>query len=267
MNTSNIHGGVQLFGILGDPIFQSRASALVNILLAERGLDQDNLMVPLHVSSRGLGATIQGLRHIRNFAGALITMPHKRPVLSYLDVLSPDAQLIGAVNIVRRMPDGRLEGDILDGQGFVTGLRQAGHSVQGKTCLLVGAGGAAAAIACALATHGCARLVIINRTERAAQDIANLVHNRWPQLPVTTQITRGERFDIAINATPLGMKSTDPLPMSSELVSSCTLVADCIIAPETTPLLALAQQHQCVVHHGAPMFAGQMGNVLKFWGL
>jgi len=92
--------------------------------------------------------------------GAFVSMPHKAAIVPLLDELTPEARLVGAVNVVRRAADGRLIGTVLDSEGFVAGLRSAGHEVAGASYLLMGAGGAAAAIAFALAAHGCASLTI-----------------------------------------------------------------------------------------------------------
>ncbi len=99
-------------------------------------------------------------------------MPHKTAIVALLDELTPEARQVGAVNVVRRAPDGRLHGTILDGEGFVAGLASARHRVDGSACLLMGAGGAAAAIAFALAAHGCRELTVANRTAAKSTALA-----------------------------------------------------------------------------------------------
>jgi shikimate 5-dehydrogenase len=126
--------------------------------------------------------------------------------------MSSEAQLVGAANVIRREADGHLVGAAFDGEGFVTGLRSAGHEVRGKTCFMVGAGGAAA-IAFALAKYGCKSLTISNRTESKAASLASRVREACPQVQVQLESISESGYDFAINATSLGMKPNDELPM------------------------------------------------------
>jgi shikimate dehydrogenase len=240
---------------------------MANTLLQEQGLFGEYVLVPLHAAAASLVNVLEGLRHLQNFAGAIITMPHKSAILPLLDELSAEARLIDAVNVIRREPDGRLVGAIFDGEGFVAGLRSAGHEVRGKTCLLVGAGGAAAAIAFALAKYGCQSLTLSNRTESKAASLASRVCEAWPHVPVQVGLNLGGRYDFAINATSLGMKPDDELPLSPEVIKTSTVIAECVTAPEMTRLLEAAQQAGRVIHTGVPMLAAQMDLMLKFMGV
>lgn len=212
-----------------------------------------------------LGVAIAGLRAMQNFAGAVVSMPHKSAIVALLDELTPEAALVGAVNVIRRELDGRLVGTMLDGEGFVGGLRAAGHEVAGKACLLVGAGGAASAVALALAAHGCASLRIVNRTEAKAAALATRVAQAFPAVPISVG-DGGEAYDLAVNATSLGMRPDDELPMSLELVERTALVAECVAAPERTRLLDLAAAKGRRTHTGVPMLTAQMDLILAFLG-
>jgi shikimate dehydrogenase len=240
---------------------------MANALLQEKGLFGEYILVPLHASASRLVKVLDGLRHLQNFAGAIVSMPHKSAVVPLLDELSPEARLVGAVNVIRREPDGGLVGATFDGEGFVAGLRSAGHDVCGKTCLLVGAGGAAAAIAVALAKHGCKSLTLSNRTEAKAASLASRVREACPHVQVQVGVNPGGGYDFAINATSLGMKPDDELPLSHEVIKTSTVIAECVIAPEMTPLLEAAQQVGRVIHTGVPMLAAQMNLMLEFMGV
>jgi shikimate 5-dehydrogenase len=159
-----ITGRTALLAIVADPVAQARAPFLVNRALAERGADA--VLVPLHVGSDGLASVVSALRSVRNFAGALFSMPHKAAIVPLLDDVTPEGRKVGACNAVRREPDGRLVGTMYDGEGFVAGLRGAGHDVRGRRVFLAGAGGAASAIAFALGKHGAAALMISNARRR-----------------------------------------------------------------------------------------------------
>src|SRR6185369_11730440 len=141
-----------------------------NAALTARGVDA--VLLPMQVPDGVLAPVIDGLRRIGNFKGAVVSMPHKVTVASLVDALTPEARQAGACNAIRRAPDGRLEGTTLDGEGFVAGLRAAGHEVRGRRVFMVGAGGAAAATAFALAKHGAGGLTIANRTRAKAEDLA-----------------------------------------------------------------------------------------------
>ncbi|MBK7975493.1 MAG: hypothetical protein IPK07_20155 [Deltaproteobacteria bacterium] len=150
-----ITGRTRLLALIADPVAQARSPAAVNRLLAERGRGGDFVMVAAKVAPERLANAVSGLRAIDSFAGAVVSMPHKETIVPLLDGLTEEATLTRVVNVFRREADGRLVGTILDGEGFVAGLRGAGHEVRGARCLLVGAGGAATAIAFRLARERC----------------------------------------------------------------------------------------------------------------
>lgn len=262
-----ISGRTRLLALIADPVLQARSPGMGNALLETRGRDGAFVVVPMQVPEGALEAVVAAVRRIGNFAGAIVSMPHKSAIVPLLDELTPEAALVGAVNVVRRAPDGRLAGTIMDGEGFVDGLRAAKHEVRGATCLLVGAGGAASAIAFALARHGCGSLAIVNRTPSRAADLAARVRAAFPATPVRLGDTPDARYDLAVNATSLGMRIRDELPMSPDLVERSALVAECVIAPEMTGLLALAAASGRAIHTGVPMLEAQMSLMLEFMGV
>ncbi len=266
MQHDNISGATRILAVIADPVAQARSPGMANTLLRERGQFGHFVLIPLHVTTGGLRNALNGLRQIRNLGGAVVSMPHKQSIVPLLDELTANARLVGSVNVVRRSADGRLLGDVLDGEGMVQGLRGAGHEVEGRACLLLGAGGAAAAIAFALGKHRCASLRIMNRTQATAAALAQRLHGAFPELDVRVGAAEEESYDIGINATPLGMQSSDPLPMSAPLVDRCALIAECVVAPELTPLLELARSRQRLVHTGIPMLSSQMELMLRFMG-
>ncbi|PPD31435.1 MAG: shikimate dehydrogenase [Methylomonas sp.] len=261
-----ITGNTKILGVIADPVSQARTPAMANALLQERGLLGSFVMLPMHVPAEGYLSFFAGLRTLNNFGGAVVSMPHKIVTARLVDELTPEARLVGAVNAVRRNSDGRLIGTMLDGEGFISGLVSAGHCVTGAHILLVGAGGAASAIAFALAKHGCASLCIQNRTPETASALLARVSHAYPQMEISTEVYSNWHYDIAINATSLGMKSDDELPIAKRLIRHCDLVAECVIAPEMTNLLQEAANQGKAIHTGVPMLAAQMNLMLAFMG-
>ncbi|HEV7732376.1 MAG TPA: shikimate dehydrogenase [Candidatus Binatia bacterium] len=260
-----ITGATKVLGLIADPVVQARSPGIANTLLAERGRFGAFALLPLQVPAGALDVVVPALRRIGNFAGAVVSMPHKSAIVPLLDDVLPDGRLVGAVNVFRRDDDGRLTGTTLDGEGFVAGLAAAGHAVRGASCVLVGAGGAGAAIAAALARHGCAALTIVNRTVGKADTLAGVVRTAFPAVRVSVG-DGGGAYDVAVNATSLGMRPGDALPMPRELVARSALVAECVMTTEITPLLELARGMGRPIQTGIPMLSAQMDLLLEFMG-
>jgi shikimate dehydrogenase len=175
-----ITGNTRLYGIVADPVSQVKTPQTMRKVFDKRGTD--GVLVPMHVAPEGLPAFVQALRGVLNFGGMIATVPHKTAMVDLCDDITPAARLVGAVNIVRRNADGSLSGDILDGQGFLAGLRQHGIEPSGMRVFLSGAGGAAKAIAFALADAGVGCLDFYNRTPAKAQDIIARLQAVYPEV-------------------------------------------------------------------------------------
>jgi shikimate dehydrogenase len=142
---AEITGRTAIWGILADPIHHVKTPQALNALMQEHNVD--GVMIPFHVGAGGLDSLVAGLRSMHNLKGFVVTVPHKTAIVDLCDEVSEQAQAIGAVNTVRREDDGRLVGEMLDGAGFVAGLRQGGVEPRERSVYLAGAGGAANAIA------------------------------------------------------------------------------------------------------------------------
>jgi shikimate dehydrogenase len=257
-----ISGRTGVLAILGDPLEQARAPALVNAALERRGIDA--VLVPLRVPRGALASVIAGLRAIESFRGAVVTMPHKTAVTSLLDDVRPEARQVGACNVLRRDGADRLVGTMLDGEGFTAALRRAGHDVRGKRVFLAGAGGAASAIAFAMVKYGAAALAIHNRTADKAQALAARVGAAYAGVDVHTSGARPDGYDVVINATSLGMRPDDALPVDPEGLRPGMLAADVVIRSEPTPFLAAAAARGSAVQPGLPMLVEQIEQLLDF---
>jgi len=260
-----IDGDTLLFATPGDPVAQVRLPQVMEVVFAELGVNA--VWVPMHVDYEGLRVVLQALRTMRNFRGITVAIPHKPTVATMLDRLSPRAQAAGAVNLVRLDPDGKLYGDIVDGAGFVRGLELCGHSVEGVTAWLVGAGGGGSAIATALAEAGARRLHVTETDAARAAGLIERLRRHYPKMAADIVTAPPVYLDYAINATPLGLRPDDPLPFEPSLLPAETVVCDIIMKPKETRLLKAAQARGMRVHHGHHMVDAQVPMYLEFFGI
>jgi shikimate dehydrogenase len=259
-------GSTRWFAVLGDPVIQVQAPEAMNRVFAEAGIDA--VMVPIHVLPADLPAVVEGLKRIRNFDGMLITIPHKFAVCELVDRISPTVALAGSANALRREADGRWLAENFDGQGFVAGLRQQGHEPQGKRVALVGAGGAGVAIAAALVEAGVQSLQISDLSLDKARALAERLDGWRAGVATCSGATvLDARIDIAINATPVGLKSRDPLPFDVAVLRAEALVADIIMKPPQTPLLQAAAKRGLAIHQGIHMMTPQIDLYCRFFGI
>ena len=260
-----ITGSTRIYGIVADPVAQVKTPQTMRKVFDRRGTD--GVLVPMHVPPAGLRDLVQALRSVKNFGGMVVTVPHKTSMVGLCDVVTPEARAVGAVNIVRRESDGTFAGDILDGKGFVEGLSQNGFKLEGLTVLLCGAGGAARAIAFALAQAGIRKLSIHNRTQAAAQQILHGVKTLYPAVETELGSEDPSGFDLVVNATSLGMRAEDPLPLDESRLVPTQVVAEIIMTPKLTGLLERAQAKGCRIQYGLPMLECQIEMMADFMGV
>jgi len=261
---TEITGRTRIWGILADPIHHVKTPQALNAMMRERGVD--GVMVPMHVSPADLAALVAGLRHMRNLHGLIVTVPHKTAMLDLCDETTAAAKQSGAVNAVR-VAGGRLSGTMLDGAGFVGGLRAEGIEPKGMRAYLAGAGGAANAIAFALAEAGVARLTLANRTRAKAQALRDRVAQAYPGLQVEVGGADPAGHDLLVNGTSLGLAAGDALPFSVEGIGPGQTVAEVIMQPAVTPLLAEAAKRGCRTHAGMPMLTSQLNLMAEYLGM
>lgn len=260
-----ISGTTRLYPILADPVLHVRAPALLNARFVELGYDA--VVVPFQVPRDRLACVFSTCRDVASIAGFLVTIPHKSAIANLCDVVTQRAHAIGAVNVVRRLEDGRMEGDMLDGSGFIRGLEAAGIQWQGKSVALAGAGGAAKAIAFEMVARGAGSLSIRNRNRQAAEELRDQLLRAFPHANVLAeggQALDGP-FDLLVNGTSLGMRKDDPLPFSEGVLRRSGVVCEVVMAPETTPLLQAALRAGVRIHRGDNMLIGQIEAMSDFF--
>lgn len=261
----HITGKTAVFLTIAHPVGHLAAPEVFARFFEERGLDA--VMLGADVAPDRLGAFVAALRHMRNLVGFCVTVPHKQAVLEHLDGLTPQAREAGAVNLVRRDPDGRLTGHQLDGEGFVRGLLDAGHHPEGRSVLLAGAGGAATGIAFALARHGVSRLRICNRTPARAEELAARIRAAVPRADVQAGGSDPAGFELLVNGTSAGLDPAAAPPFDLDRADARAIVAEVIMKPRETALLKAARARGMTVHYGEAMLDGQVGLMTDYWGL
>ncbi|KYC16322.1 shikimate dehydrogenase [Pseudomonas sp. ABFPK] len=259
-----VTGKTRVLAILADPIHHVKTPEDMNNLMTELGLDQ--IMVPFHVRPENLASVVAGLRGIESLDGFIVTVPHKSSIIELCDTLSPAAKMVGAANVVRRTNNG-LHGDILDGVGFVAGLRNAGINPEGKTAYLAGAGGAANAIAFSLAENGIKQLTIANRTRSKAELLVLRLREIFPTVDFRVGSPDASGHELVINATSMGLNENDPYPLNVESLTADQIVAEIIMQPEYTSLLKYAEKLGCKIHFGRPMLKCQIEYMAQAMGI
>jgi len=259
-----VTGETRLYVVIGDPIAQVRSTQLYNSLAAEGG--HDAVFVPLQFSAESFETAVSGLRIFKNLAGIIPTIPHKARMLDMVDEARPRAQMVGAVNSIRVEPDGRWIGEAFDGVGYVEGLKASGHDPRGKSVQLLGAGGAGASMAFALAEAGVSHLRIFDIDGDKAGKVAAGLAEHFPGLGVDLGPAEPQRVDIVANATPVGMQREDPLPIDPGLLVAGQLVTDMIMKPPVTPLLEAAAAKGCPTVRGYEALQGQASANMAFFG-
>jgi shikimate dehydrogenase len=263
----SVDGNTKLYLLVAHPSSHVRSPQAFNAFFAARGVNA--VMVPADVPPAALPAFVEAVRGWENVAAIGVTIPHKEAIAALVDELHPSAATIGAVNSIRREPDGRLVGAMFDGIGFVEGLLSQGHAVAGRSVAVVGAGGAGRAIAFAMADAGVASLRLSNRSPRRAEELVDDVRAVHPSLDVVAAPIEDAvpSAGVVCNATSLGMHAGDPLPLPVDRLAPGTLVAEAIMMPPVTPLLEAAAARGLATHQGHHMRDAQVRRCADFAGL
>jgi shikimate dehydrogenase len=255
-------GATRVVFIVGDPIAQVKSPYGVTEAMRARGAEV--IVVPAHVKPADLHAFFALTQRMPNVDGIIVTVPHKFEAARLSSHATARARSIGAANVVRRAADGTWEGDMCDGEGYVAGLRKAGCEPRGKRVLLVGAGGAGSAIAHALVDAGVASLALHDADTARREALAAKLRAYGPLVP-TVGSTDPTGFDLAINATPMGMQPGDPLPLQVDKLAATTFVGDVVTMPPVPPLIEAARARGCATMTGAGMFEAVRDRIVDFY--
>ncbi|GIM81051.1 shikimate dehydrogenase family protein [Salinispora arenicola] len=260
-----ISGTTRVYALLGDPIAQVRAPGLLHPLLARRGIDA--VFVPMQVAASDVAPVVRALRQVVNLHGVLVTVPHKAAALALADRVTARAGLAGSVNALRREPDGTWSADTFDGDGFVRGLVETGYDPRGLRVCVVGAGGAGSAIAVALLDAEVAEVRLVDTDAGRLDTLCQRLSAAYPGRVTAATEPHLADVDIAVNATPLGLRPDDPLPFPVTGLPAHAVVADIIMKPAETALLRAADERGLTAHPGEPMLNHQLDSYLAFFAL
>lgn len=250
---------------LGQPVAGNPTQYMMEKAFAAAGLDWRYLT--LEVPAEKLADAVRGLRAL-GFRGANFTIPHKVAVIPLLDSLSPAAELMGAVNCIKRDGD-KLLGENTDGKGFVQSLKPV-LDPAGKKVVIIGAGGAARAIAVELGLSGAAEIVVVNRSNPRGQDLVTLLNDRV-KVASRLEVLKGDyvvppETDVLINATSIGLGDAQArVPVDMNSLRQELVVADVIFNPPRTRLIRDAEARGCRTLDGLGMLVNQAVIGFKIW--
>jgi shikimate dehydrogenase len=255
-----------LVGVFGFPVAENPTQAMMEPAFADLGLDWRYLTV--EVRPEQLEAAVQGARAM-NWRGFNCTIPHKVAVIPFLDRLNPAAKIIGAVNCVINH-HGELVGDNTDGKGFLQSLANV-HAIRGIHAVVLGAGGAARAIAVELGLAGASKITIVNRSPDRGEALSRLVKEQTPSAADFTlwegMYQVDDAADLLVNATSVGLfpdvQASVPVLMDS--LRSGLIVSDVIPNPPLTRLLVEAARRGCIVLDGLGMLVNQGVIGIRLW--
>jgi shikimate dehydrogenase len=260
---AGLSGATRVYFIVGDPIAQVRSPAGVTAALRAAG--RDAVVVPAHVAPTDLPAFFTAATQMQNVDGVIITVPHKFSATQYCASLSDEAAFLGAVNTLRRQADGTWHGGMFDGTGFVAALGDAGCDLKAKRALLVGAGGAGSAIGHALVNAGVASLAVRDSDAARTQAlVARLSALKLGEVTIADAAAGAESYEVVVNASPMGMRPDDPLPVDISRLAATTFVGDVVTKPPLTPLIEAARARGCKTVTGTQMFGRVCDRMVQF---
>ncbi|WOS66018.1 shikimate dehydrogenase family protein [Sinorhizobium fredii] len=260
-----ITGKTIFIPLIGHPVEQVKSPGPVNAWFSDN--DVGAVLIPVDIFPEKVAAFLDAIRGTPNCPGVSVTMPHKQAACAGVDELTERARRAGAVNIIRRRPDGTLLGDMVDGDAMVAALAKNGVTVRGKTALVVGAGGAGTAIIYALAEAGAATIVVIERDGARADRLIGQLRRDYPRLQAHDVLPDDVTVDIAINASPAGMNAADSDPFPLDRLAGAEIIADAVTKPAVTPWLEEARRRGIAIQTGAEMTLAQLPTQIAFWGL
>ena len=256
----------ELCCLFGKPVAENPTQPMIESAFRHHGLDWR--YVQFEIEPEALGDAVRGMRAM-GFRGGNVTTPHKVAIVKHLDQVAESASLMGAVNCIVRRGE-KLVGENTDGKGFVQSLRGKTDPA-GKNAVLLGAGGAARAIAVELALAGARSLVIVNRSRDKGRDLADLIRTRTG-VPAEAVPWEGDyevpaNAHVVVNATSIGLYPdlTARVPLNVETLHPGMVVADVIPNPPDTRLLQAARGRGCAVLDGLGMLVNQGVIGFKYW--
>lgn len=258
----------KLCAVIGNPVSHSLSPVMHNAAFQETGLNY----VYLAFAVKDVAGCVSGMRAMMGFRGLSVTIPHKIEIMNYLDEMDDLARYVGCVNTVIN-DDGVLKGTITDGLGALRAFERAGICLNQKSVLFIGTGGAARAVAFAMALSGKPSLLrIVGRTPAHVDSLVNDLRQRVP-IPIyggslaDTDTSLAASHDILINSTPVGMygHSAGVSSAPRSWLRSGQIVFDMVYRPRITRLLQEAEAVGATIIPGLEMLLYQAALQFELW--
>jgi shikimate dehydrogenase len=265
-----ISGHTKPYAVLGHPVGHSLSPAMHNAAFQSLGMDA--IYLAFDVAPSDLGTVLSAMK-LLGFGGLNLTVPLKEEVLPYLSERDTYAQRLGAVNTVRFLPQGSLKGYNTDGAGFLDGIREAfSASVKGLSVLLVGSGGAGRAVAITCAMEGAAKVAVSDIEPSRANRLVSEISSLTPSVPTEAVEATSKALaracasaDLVVQATPVGLKPSDPSPLGTEAFRAGQLAYDLIYTAPQTAFMKAAAQAGAKTANGLGMLLRQGARAFSIW--
>lgn len=254
----DVSGKTKITGLFGYPVEHTMSPAMHNAAFSSLGLDI--CYVPFRVSPEELPDAVRAIKAL-NLVGVNITIPHKEKVIPLLDRVNEEASFIGAVNTIVNN-EGILTGHNTDGRGFISSLTEKGVLIDNKEILVIGAGGASRAISYYLSEKA-SKLYLFDVEKIKAEKLINDLKNIRNNVFLLNVLEKSGTPDIIINATPLGLKAEDPLPLNADFISPDMVICDLIY--KKTKLLKVAENKGAITLDGLGMLLWQGVLAFELW--
>ena len=259
-----INGNTELIAHIGYPTYTFKSPMIYNPYFEKKGINA--VVMPMGCQSSDYPVFLRSIFQLTNIRGALITMPHKVVTVDLVDEVTPTVMVAGACNAVKKGPDGKLLGDMFDGLGFVRGLQRKGFSTKDKRVLVVGSGGVGSAIAASLAASDIKTIALYDSNNSSSEKLGERLNANFSKVEVILRQNNPEGFDLIVNATPLGMKEGDPMPVDISKISPHAFVGEVVLKDEMTAFLKAAHSRGCRVQVGSDMLFEQIPVYLEYFG-
>jgi shikimate dehydrogenase len=246
----NLNGATRLIPLVGDPVAQVKSPAGMTQAFEQRGIDA--ICIAMQITPADWADYIKTMRATKNVDGLIVTVPHKFAAYEACDNMTERAKFLRTVNVMRRDANGKFHGDMFDGLGFVEACKANCCDFKDKRALLVGTGGAGTAIAHAVATESVKELGLYDINSSRRDDLIERLQAEG--FSVHAASNDASNYDIVLNATPLGMREGDPMPVIEGSLRRGQFVGDVVTKPEITALIAAARALDLPTSNGIAMF-------------
>ncbi len=259
-----VDAATQLIFMVGRPVAQTKTPGLLNAWFGEYG--KNLALVPLELPDSAVPAFAQLLGEAGNVLGCVATIPLKAKLYPFVHAASPVSSALQVVNVVKRRADGQLFGDMLDGAAMVQGLRAMGVALAGRSVYLTGCGGAGSAMAFSACDEGVRRLRLHDVRPESVRQLADALRPRFADCRIELGAdARG--CDIVINASPLGMRDDDALPVPVEQLEPQAIVVDAVTSASATRWVSGCRNAGHAALDGNAIAAHQLPLMRDFFGI